>query len=185
MSKENRDIENFDYLDVFINEDYFDDVEKSYECFGWKLLCKGETKVFSSTIEATFSRDRKIKNKDELQFEQVAMEEEYSVIARKSKYRYKFSVIFGLIIGILASIIIATFTYFALSSDILVEQVLDAVIIALALMLIGILLFALSIIKAAEDKYFETEVHKVVIEIKKICDRAKKLLENVDGQTEH
>ncbi len=176
-----RDIEEYDYLDAYINEDYFDGVVASYGSFGWKKETEGESKVFSNSKAITFSRKREIKNKDKLQLLQVYMEEEYAAIAKLSRERYKISMVYGFAIGLISAAIIACFLCVGLTCGELFLQIICGAIVVLGAVVIGTMLYGLSVLKKIEDKKFNEAAEKKRLNIICICKEARQLLEDFGG----
>lgn len=83
-----KDYNKYDYLSASVKSENADQMQIRYVDFGWELIERIPHSKYYDIEIMTFRRDRKIKNKDKLQYLQVVMEHKINEIARLKKWQY-------------------------------------------------------------------------------------------------
>lgn len=104
--KPTKDYKNYDYISVSVKEKQAEELEKTYAAFLWERVSREEHKRYSDIENFVFRRPHKIKNKDELQFLQVAAEEELNARDKLERNKHARSTAFGLVFGMLGVLFI-------------------------------------------------------------------------------
>lgn len=86
----------FDYLEILVKRGRVDQVIQNYGIFGWQIEQKDDNERYEDLVDLTFSRPHKIRNKDELQLNQVFMEENLNQYAKLEKHKHSKSISLGL-----------------------------------------------------------------------------------------
>lgn len=105
-----------DYLNVIVLADKIEYIENSYADFGWKVFEKKPHPIYSNLLELRLVRNHFIKNKNELQYYQVAMETEVNNINRLNKQKYARSVLFCSLFSLLSITLLALTIHLFLTS---------------------------------------------------------------------
>ena len=66
-----RDYQNFDYLDIIVKTENEQEIVNAYSTFLWEKIDKKEDKRYKDVVHLSFRRPHKIKNKDRLQLLEV------------------------------------------------------------------------------------------------------------------
>ena len=69
-----KDIQNFDYLDIIVKKISEDEIVDAYSAFLWEKIDKKEDKRYNDVVHLSFRRPHKIQNKDRLQLLEVYYE---------------------------------------------------------------------------------------------------------------
>lgn len=167
------DQENLDTLSIYVKNDKLDIIEKCYNEFGWLKVDSTENKLYEDTTDVVFSRPHTIKNKDDLQFLQVELENKLNEHARLEKSKHQTSTILAFLLGlIVASVLVSGIFLIVNHSQIL-------------FLYVGILLSIISLAAATivalkvycqtqkENVYFQEKSFAIYDEIENICKRAK------------
>lgn len=170
-----RNYEEFDYIRLYIKNDIYDEYIKYYFCFGWELHEIKESSTFLETKDVVLKRKHKIKNKDTLQLMQVYAENDYSKLSKAQKHKYDGSVILGLTIGILCTLLICAMIKLAIWSPYLVGTIFASIVAGLVGLVLIYLIVCLSKIKKIEDSRFEKFKDDLIKDIQEICLSAEKL----------
>lgn len=179
--KISKDYKNYDYISVSVKEKQAEELEQTYAAFSWECVTREEHKRYSDIVNYTFRRPHKIKNKDELQFLQVAAEEELNARDKRERNKHARSTAFGLIFGIAGVALI-------LSGLALAVQLggAGAIVCGILLALAGIaacVCFAFASIKIfkKENAEYEIKTEKSVETSRELLLKAKSLA----GETEN
>ena len=66
-----KDIKNFDYLDIIVKKISEDEIVDAYSAFLWEKIDKKEDERYNDVVHLSFRRPHKIQNKDRLQLLEV------------------------------------------------------------------------------------------------------------------
>lgn len=181
---EKRNYEEFDYMRILVKNDFFDEVMKSYSCFGWEIHEIIESNVFSETKEVVLKRKHKMPKKDRLQLLQVYMENSFFELSKLERTKYLMSIVMGLSVGILATALICFFIFFASETAFVYGLVLSIIMACLGGFVLIRLLFALKTIKKIEEIRFGQRRVNIFGKIYKFCLEAEEILaeENKNGK---
>ena len=99
----------YDTLTLYVKKNKSTGIIKHYKIFGWELVEEADNNMYADLVDLTFIRSHKIKNKDELQLQQVYMEETLNKLGKLDKFKHAKSASVGLSVGtiILAFIVFA------------------------------------------------------------------------------
>lgn len=101
------DYNNFDYLSITLQTEKVDKMVSVYNKFGWEMISKIESSTFEDVCYITFRRPHNIKNKDRLQYLQIAMEHSFNGISQRFIHKHTKSILFSSLLGLLFSAILA------------------------------------------------------------------------------
>lgn len=104
--KQAKDYKNYDYISVSVKEKQAEELEQTYAAFLWERVSREEHKRYSDIQNFVFRRPHKIKNKDELQFLQVAAEEELNARDKLERNKHARSTASGLVFGLFGTALI-------------------------------------------------------------------------------
>ncbi len=170
---ENKDL---DILNLYVKKNKSKEIIKHYESFGWVLDSCQNHENYQDLANLSLSRPHKIKNKDELQLEQVYMEEKINELGKLGKNKHRTSIILGLTIG-LTFISLIVFGLTLLLKPIQFSHLFFAILFLLSSIALAIFeIIALPKLRQKEDILFNQKHIKLNEEIEQITNRAKTLL---------
>ena len=108
MKQTHKDIANWDYLDIFVKNNNFEEVKSSYQDFGWIYVKHQQDSMYDNVQVVHFKRSHTIKNKDELQFLQVGLDNTLIKKGYLEKTKHNPSIICGITLGLLCALLLLT-----------------------------------------------------------------------------
>ncbi len=176
-----KDIENFDYLTIEVYEDLANEIKLSYKIFGWEIISEKKTNFVSERVVFSMRRPHKIKNKDDLQYYQVDLEERINDVGKLEQNKYSRSVVIGLTFALFWTLVCTCSVLMLFRAELLWAKVVLGAFILCLLVEFGYAIFKLFKLKKFEDKIFEKKLKVLKDEIYACCAIAKNLLEENDG----
>lgn len=172
---ENKDYQNYDYIEIIAKTDSADEIVNSYSILGWTENYRKEDRKYNDVIHISFSRPHKIENKDRLQLLQVYYENVLNDKAYlEEKKHFKSRIFISLVIAMAMALLCGIGTLVFLLSPILSYIISGLVILALALGLFFIIKRIRKLIKH-EKLIFENKNNEFDIKIKEIMQEVKAL----------
>lgn len=175
-----KDYNTYDYLSASVKSEIVDQMQMRYEDFGWELIERLPHSKYYDIEILTFRRDRKIKNKDKLQYLQVVMEHKINEIARLKKWQYLPTIISTSLLCILDFLLvfggIAVILLLMNSIGYITGGILSGV---------GLVLSALTVIINKHLSFYDSLKYKALSlklnsEIKQICEQVVDLTDEQD-----
>ena len=96
----------FDTLEIYAKKDKSKHVKACYQSFAWSVVEEKENDRYGDTIDLTFQRPHKLKNKDELQLMQVYMEDSLNKYGSLERQKHAKSTICGITFGLLSLLVL-------------------------------------------------------------------------------
>lgn len=167
----NIDYHKYDILNIYAKKDKADDIIKCYESFKWELIHNDKNEKYSDANALTFVRPHKIKDKDNLQYNQIEMENILNDIGKCENHKHSRSTTWGLSLSLPIAMLIILFIGLYLKNTISITTTCISVI---ALIILAILssIFISKVYKAENENYTlrQKYLHERLI---KICKKAK------------
>ena len=170
------DNKDLDILNLYVKKNKSKEIIEHYESFGWILDSCQKNEYYEDIVDISLSRPHKIKNKDELQLEQVYMEEKINELGKLEKYKHKTSIILGVTMGLT----LVTLIFFGLT--LLLKSIqFSNLLLSILFLFSGVVLAVFEIISIPklhkkEDILFNQKHTQLNEEIEQITNRAKILL---------
>ncbi|MBE7074935.1 MAG: hypothetical protein E7376_03050 [Clostridiales bacterium] len=172
LSKEN------DNLQIFVKKDKKDLIENCYNSLGWTKTKEQDNEKYEDTINLTYTRPHKIKNKDALQLLQVHVEHNLNELGKLEKNKHAKTTALGFSLGALAIVLCVIGSIYLFYVKDISSIVLCCGIIALGFFLgINTIISCVKIFKK-EKIYFENKSNELNTSIKNICKNAEEFLNN-------
>lgn len=168
-----RDAFSYDYKTVVAGDKAALEIVDSYQALGWEVVNHGDT-LLPGYMSVNFKRNRKIKNKEQLNRLQVKLDDAINNIAVLEKKKTQSAVVTSLVVGIIGALIFGGGLSLCLLMSALWSYVLGGVLSAAGLAVCG--LGYLSYVKVRAKKTVEMDIYidKKRDEISQICEEARK-----------
>ncbi len=101
--RQEKDYWNYDYIDLSVKTDSADEVVSSYNTFGWQETDRFADKQYKDVLHLSFKRERKITDKDRLQYLQVSYE---MLLNKRNTREYKMHDKSSLVLTLLCVLIV-------------------------------------------------------------------------------
>ena len=167
----------YDYLTLYAKKIKVKEVIEHYQIFGWELVNESENYRYEDILDLSFVRPHKIKNKDELQLQQVYMEEKLNEIGKCEKHKNSKSVSFGLCIGVGVLLLLALSINMFIKMNTTSQLVFAIIFASLSVILLILELVFLPKIYKKENLYFKTKTESLNQELINLFNHVKKLSE--------
>lgn len=171
------DYKNYDSLTLYVKKEMLEEITNRYLIFGWEVSDKKENTTYEDIIDVTFVRPHKIKNKDDLQFYQVHMEETLNDSAKLDRNKNSKTTVFGLCIGAIVVALIWFGVSFFIQKTTTLQFIVGIVMIILGILLLVLELIYLPKLYRKEKQDYINKKQKIETELEEICNKAKKLTE--------
>lgn len=115
MILQDKDYQNYDYIEIIVKKNSADEIVYWYSRFLWKEYQRKEDKRYADVIHISFSRPHKIPSKDRLQLLQVYFENILNTKARllESKHsKFKAMICVAIFVAILGLLGVGAFIFF-------------------------------------------------------------------------
>ena len=170
-----------DRLILYVKLSKVDEIVERYKLLGWNLVEKAENRLFEDLLDLTFERNHKIENKDDLQLMQIYMEDKLNAIGKVERRRHAKSTSLSLILGPLALVAILTGLIVIFQVSTAFVWTIASILFSLALVCVVLLAVLLPRLIKKENKTFEKRNLILHTELDHICNRAKLLLGEDNG----
>lgn len=171
IDKTNIDYHEYDILNIYTKKEKTDDIIKCYESFKWELIHNDKNEKYSDANALTFIRPHKIKNKDNLQYNQIEMENILNDIGKCENHKHSKSTIWGLCLSLPIAILIALFIGLYFQNKISITATSISLIVLIILAIISSIIIAKVFQK--EDIDFEIRDKYLHDRLIKICKKVK------------
>ena len=172
------DYKNFDTLTVQVKTNKKDEILKYYSLLGWNLFDEKDNSKYEDLFNLTFIRPHKIKNKDDLQLEQINLENKLNEIGKLEKYRHAKTN------SVVLSLSLIMFSLLAIGLWLVLEKIgFGYLITGLMMFVAGAVLLVLQCIfvpkmhKKEENSFYEN-YNKLRLQIEEILSKVKCLQVN-------
>ncbi len=165
---------NFDYLTILVKRDKLEEVESRYKDFSWEILNEQEHERFGNIVVVELRRPHYIDNKDELQFFQVQMEFLLNSRAECEKKKHSKSKTFGLLFGLLSTLIFVLSVLVIINSTSIIQIVLGSVFGVIGLIFDIVVLKIVINIAKGEDIKFNEAYEKISKDLDAVCGQVSK-----------
>ena len=166
----------FDYLTIYAKKEKANEIISHYSAFGYTKIDVKENNRYEDLIDITFSRPHKIKNKDELQLNQVYIEEKINELARIEKHKHSKTTSIGLSLGTLCISLITLGILSIVNIINTIPLVFAITFIAFGIVLLILELIFLHKIYKNENLFYKTNSEKLLTEIAEIIKTAHSLI---------
>ena len=163
----------FDTLEIYARKNKVDHIKSCYQSFSWHVVEEKENDRYSDTIDLTFQRPHKLKNKDELQLMQVYMEDTLNKYGSLERHKHAKSTTYGLCFGVLSLAILIAGIIILKNS--LLNILFGGTLIVLGLLSCMIVFVVCLKLFKTEKETFEQSRKKLQDDLETICKKAKKL----------
>lgn len=174
-----------DTLTLYVKKDKAKKIIQSYNAFGWEIIEDKENNKYDDIADLTFTRPHIIKNKDELQLNQVYLDEQLNNIAKLEKHKHSQSTTLGLIQGLLSLMLLFLGIMICVKSQDIHRLLVGILIIILTAVLIFLQIVFLKTLIKNENQRFNKEYEKLNSELHELCKKAKLLLGEKDEQNKN
>ena len=144
-----------------------------YEAFGWEIA-NVVNQDYLNNVTITFKRDRKLKNKQEINRLQRSADETLTNLHQLEKAKTQSAFIFSLIFGIIGSLVLGG----GMSCIMTIENNKLAMIIGIVLGVIGIIMCAINY--SIYKKMVSKNITKVMSEMDALEEKLADICENAD-----
>lgn len=173
MKKSN--YKDYDTLTLYVKKNKSKKIIDYYKIFGWELVKEDENRRYEDLTDLTFTRPHKIKNKDDLQLQQVYMEETLNQIGRLEKRKHAKATSFGLCFGVIALALMVVGVVLGLNYTNLPMLIGGIALVAVGLILVIIGVIWLRKVYKNETLVYEQKREILEYQINEICTKVKTL----------
>ena len=166
--KKNNNLD-YDTLTLLVKKEKQEEIIKCYQNFGWELVGNNENRKYEDIVDLIFKRPHKIKNKDELQLQQVYMEERLNEIGKLERHKHSKTTGFCLFFGVIGLAMIIYGLYLILKFNIAQIPISISQLSVGFVFCLATIIFAPKIYKK-EKKTFHEKTIKLQEELKAIYE---------------
>ncbi len=117
--KDNFNFDEYDRITVTTKTENEEKILRDYSIFGWEWIKKENDVIFANLVHLTFMRPHRIKNKDQLQYQQVCYEQKINTLFEFERTKNLFSTLWFIFLVSLFVSFGGLGVYFMLKSKIL------------------------------------------------------------------
>ena len=171
-----------DSLTLYVKKNKSEEIISYYNFFGWELVVQDDNSRYEDLIDLTFTRPHKMKNKDELQLQQIYMEEALNKMGKLERHKHSRITAFGLCLGVLSLISIFLGVYCGLKLKSLWGIIGGMLFAVIGVVAVVIEAFIFPKMYKRIDELYEIKHKDLELELRTICERATCLTRSDYGE---